>query len=136
MLTSPQVTIAGSKTSSFTTIDDCLKQARQLLSTLGSLAQQKHPLSVRKGSVLRTEGKGVERMTETQTSKVIKAGSRTYFFDVKQTKEGKPYLMITESRFHGEGKARERISLTVFPEQAQAFMGGVREAVESLSAQA
>lgn len=104
------------------TIDDCLSQARQLLQALGQLAQQKHPLSIRKGSALRTHRRGVGSMTNTETSQVIKAGSRTYFFDVKQTKDGKPYLMITESRFHGEDKARERDTVTVFPEQAQEFV--------------
>lgn len=66
-------------------------------------------------------------MTETQVSKVIKAGSKTYFFDVKQSKEGKLYLVITESRFQGEGKTRERASLTVFREQAQEFSQTVAE---------
>jgi hypothetical protein len=71
-------------------------------------------------------------MAETSTSKVIKAGSKTYFFDVKQTKDGKPYLVITESRFQGEGKSRERDSLTVFPEQVHEFVQIVTEMAEKL----
>jgi hypothetical protein len=73
-------------------------------------------------------------MVETPSSKVVKAGSRTYFLDVKQTKEGKPYLVITESRFQGESKTRERVSLTVFPEQAVEFVTSLREVVDNLLA--
>ena len=132
MLTHPPVTFADRRGQPFTTIDDCLIQARQLLSALGRLAQQKHPLLVRKGSVLQTERKEVECMAENTTSKVVKAGNKTYFFDVKQTKEGKPYLVITESRFQGEGKTRERASLMVFPEQAQEFIQTVTEMAGNL----
>jgi len=34
----------------------------------------------------------------------VKAGKRTYFFDVKKTNEGFPYLEITESRKQEDGK--------------------------------
>ncbi|MSP12829.1 MAG: DUF3276 family protein [Chloroflexi bacterium] len=51
-----------------------------------------------------------------ETSKVVKAGKRTYFFDVKKAKNGEPYLIVTESRFAGEGKERERSSILVFPD--------------------
>ena len=73
----------------FPTIDDCRDLSRELAAWLTALSEQKYPLGVRKGSVLRTARKGVKEMEETTTSKVVKAGSKTYFFDVKQTKEGK-----------------------------------------------
>ena len=60
-------------------------------------------------------------MTEYDDSIIVKAGSRTYFFDLKQTRDKKPYLLITESRFKGEGEERERISISIFPETAEAF---------------
>ena len=60
-------------------------------------------------------------------SKTVKAGSRTYFFDVKTTKDDKRYLVITESRFIGEGKDRQRSSIMVFPEDASEFADAVRE---------
>ena len=60
-----------------------------------------------------------------QNSKTVKAGSKTYFFDIKETKEGKPYLLITESRFKGEGEERERSSIIVFQENAQEFTEAV-----------
>ncbi len=44
---------------------------------------------------------------------------RAAFFDLKETKEGQPYLTITESRFKGEGKDRERASILVFPDHAR-----------------
>ncbi|MFH1051353.1 MAG: DUF3276 family protein [bacterium] len=34
----------------------------------------------------------------------VKAGKRTYFFDVKKTNEGFPYLEITESRKQEDGR--------------------------------
>ena len=57
-------------------------------------------------------------MVDQNDSKTVKAGSKTYFFDLKETKEGQPYLTITESRFMGEGKDRERASIVVFPDHA------------------
>jgi len=53
-------------------------------------------------------------MADQNDSKTVKAGSKTYFFDLKETKEGQPYLTITESRFMGEGQDRERVSIVVF----------------------
>lgn len=60
-------------------------------------------------------------------SRQIRAGARTYFFDVAMTSEGKRYLKITESRFKGENDERERASILVFPEQAKAFLAVVTE---------
>ena len=40
-----------------------------------------------------TENKGQEEIF----SKVVRAGKRTYFFDVKATRSGKYYIAITES---------------------------------------
>ena len=66
-----------------------------------------------------------------QRSETIRAGSKTYFIDLKETKEGKPFLVITESRFKGEGKEHERTSIAVFPEYAQSLL----EAFEKMVAQ-
>ncbi len=40
----------------------------------------------------------VTRDREEVFSKVVKAGKRTYFFDVKETKSGDKYITITESK--------------------------------------
>ena len=71
-------------------------------------------------------------MINSDNGKVVKAGGKTYFFDVKQTKEGKPYLVITESRFQGEGKHRARASIIVFAEHAQDFRRGLEEMLRKL----
>ena len=54
-------------------------------------------------------------------SEKVQGGSRTYFFDVQRTREGKPFLTITESRYMGKDKERERNTITVFPEQIDEF---------------
>ena len=50
-------------------------------------------------------------MTDANQSRTIRAGSNTYFFDLKETDDGKPFLVITQSRFKGEGKGHDRASL-------------------------
>lgn len=61
-------------------------------------------------------------MADKNKTQIIRAGSRTYFLDVRQTKDGRNYLVITESRFMGEGKERERQRVIVFPEHAHEFL--------------
>jgi hypothetical protein len=39
-----------------------------------------------------------ERINNDVYSKALKAGKRTYFFDVKRTKDDEKYLVITESK--------------------------------------
>ena len=39
-----------------------------------------------------------EREKEEVFSQAVKAGKRTYFFDVKETKQGDRYITITESK--------------------------------------
>jgi hypothetical protein len=113
----------------FTTIDDLVKQARQLFRGLRQLSEYKHPLDIRRGIVIR---KGVmKRMNKDRLSKQVKASGRTYFLDVEQTKEGKPYLRITESR-KGDGDQWERASINVFPEDATLFAEAVSEMVSKL----
>ncbi len=53
-------------------------------------------------------------MEREKKSEMLKTGSKTYFFDVKETREGKPYLIITESRLKGEGEKPERTSIMIF----------------------
>jgi len=62
-------------------------------------------------------------------SKLVKAGSRTYFFDIKEAKNGKRYLVLTESRLVGDKNKNEhqRSSLIIFPEQAKEFAEVVNE---------
>ena len=103
----------------YITIDDLLLQAEALRDGLQKLGEYKYPLKVRKGS-----RKEVTRMDEQQeiSSRTLKAGKKTYFFDIKETKEGKPYLVITESWFKDDdGSKPDRNNILVFPEQAKDF---------------
>ena len=62
-----------------------------------------------------------------KNNRVIRAGSTTYFLDIKQTRDGQPYLLITESRFKGEGIEHERKSIIVFKDKVQEFSRGITE---------
>lgn len=69
-------------------------------------------------------------MSEQNDSKTVKAGGTTYFFDVKNAKDGKPYLVITASRLKGEN--RERATIFVFPDHAQDFLVAAQEMIAQL----
>ena len=98
----------------FATIDDMLELARKLVEGLNMLGERKYPLDVRRG---------VRNMEREKKSEMLKAASKTYFFDIKETREGKPYLIITESRLKGEGEKPERSSVMVFQENIEEFAG-------------
>lgn len=67
-------------------------------------------------------------------SRVIRAGKRTYFFDVKATRAGEQYLTITESkrRFSNEsGKFfYEKHKLFLYKEDFEKFSVGLKEVIE------
>jgi Protein of unknown function (DUF3276) len=65
-------------------------------------------------------------------SKPVKAGKRTYFFDVKATRGNDYYLTITESkkRFGDDGKFHyEKHKLFLYKEDFEKFAGGLEEAI-------
>ena len=111
----------------FITIDDLVQQAQELFSGLKRLSEFKYPLDIRRGV-----RKGVKkRMSDDKQSRQIKGGGRTYFLDLEETREGKPYLRITESR-KGEGDKFERNRVNVFPEDAEEFAQAVSEMASKL----
>lgn len=57
--------------------------------------------------------------TKTPHSDKVAAGGRTYFFDVKVTRDGTLYLCITETRSTGGEHERHRVM--VFQEHMEAF---------------
>ena len=67
-------------------------------------------------------------------SRVIRAGKRTYFFDVKATRSGEQYLTITESkrRFNNDqGKCYyEKHKLFLYKEDFEKFSRGLTEVIE------
>lgn len=62
-------------------------------------------------------------------SSVLKAGKRTFFFDVNLASNNKRYLKITESRFEGEDKERKRNSFILFSEDIPNFELRLTEAI-------
>jgi hypothetical protein len=67
-------------------------------------------------------------------SKVVRAGKRTYFFDVKETRAGEKYLTITESkrRFDNDsGKFfYEKHKLFLYKEDFEKFSNGMLGIIE------
>jgi hypothetical protein len=78
-----------------------------------------------------TENKGRERGEI--FSRAIRAGKRTYFFDVKTTVENEAYLTITESkrRFNDQGKFfYEKHKLFLYKEDFDKFRNGLSDVIE------
>lgn len=81
------------------------------------------------------EAENVER--EEIFSKAIRAGKRTYFFDVKATKRNDYYLTVTESkkRFNKDGRFfYEKHKIFLYKEDFMKFLEGLEEAVEFIKA--
>jgi hypothetical protein len=82
------------------------------------------------------EGKEQGNYRDEIFSKSVRAGKRTYFFDVKSTKGKDLYLTITESkkRFNDDGKFFfEKHKLFLYKEDFDKFEEGFREALEAIS---
>jgi hypothetical protein len=65
-------------------------------------------------------------------TKIVRAGKRTYFFDVKATRKDDYYLTITESkkRLGKEGKVfYEKHKIFLYKEDFEKFADGLRDAV-------
>jgi hypothetical protein len=84
-----------------------------------------------KGS--RMESQGTQDRREDIFSRAVRAGKRTYFFDVKATKSNQYYLTITESkrRFNAEqGKFYyEKHKLFLYQEDFEKFRNGMDDAI-------
>ena len=119
-----QVSLYGEKPNqqTFTSIDDLILLSQELFTRLHQISQYKHPLSVRRG---------VKQMDK--TSKTVRAGAITYFFDIKQTRDNKPYLMITESRYKGKDEQRERKTVIIFQKSVKEFLQAIGELSAKLS---
>lgn len=63
----------------------------------------------------------------------LRAGGRTYFLDVKQTKKGAPYLSIKESRRKGNDFERNR--LLVFQDDLEGFMKALKSVHKFMESQ-
>lgn len=77
-----------------------------------------------------TEPTTPKSVIHTQT---IRAGKRTYFFDVKSTRNNEYYLTITESkkRFNENGKFYyEKHKVFLYPEDFQKFTDALNEVID------
>jgi len=66
-------------------------------------------------------------------SKAVRAGKRTYFFDVKATRRNDYYLTITESKKRYDPNGRyhfEKHKLFLYKEDFEKFAEGFKEVVE------
>lgn len=80
------------------------------------------------------EGAGAaERSGEDVYSKPIRAGKRTYFFDVKATKGNDYYLTITESKRKVERDGRfsyDKHKIFLYKEDFEKFTEGLQEVID------
>ena len=76
---------------------------------------------------------GVKTEREEIFSKSVRAGKRTYFFDVKTTRRNDYYLTLTESkkRFNRDGRFYfEKHKIFLYKEDFEKFVDGLTEAIE------
>ncbi|MDR1974762.1 MAG: PUR family DNA/RNA-binding protein [Bacteroidales bacterium] len=66
-------------------------------------------------------------------SKAVKAGKRTYFFDVKETKNGEMYINITESkRLFDENTGKftyDKHKIFLYKEDFEKFSNGLHQVI-------
>ena len=77
-------------------------------------------------------GHDEKNLKEEIFTKVVRAGKRTYFFDVKATRKDDYYLTITESkkRLGKEGKVfYEKHKIFLYKEDFEKFSEGLKDAV-------
>jgi len=77
-------------------------------------------------------GNNEKNLKEEIYTKVVRAGKRTYFFDVKATRKDDYYLTITESkkRLGNEGKIfYEKHKIFLYKEDFEKFADGLDDAV-------
>lgn len=81
------------------------------------------------------EGKGYDNNRDEIFSKSVRAGKRTYFFDVKATKSDDLYLTITESkkRYNDDGNFFfEKHKLFLYKEDFEKFEEGLKETLAAI----
>lgn len=70
-------------------------------------------------------------------SKAVRAGKRTYFFDVKSTRKDEYYLTITESKKHYEQDGKfhyEKHKIFLYKEDFDKFAEGLNDAIDFIDA--
>ena len=80
------------------------------------------------------EEKNFDRNDEVY-SKVIRAGKRTYFFDVKSTRGNDLYLTVTESKksTHQDGRTNfQKHKIFLYKEDFEKFQEGLADALDKI----
>ncbi len=65
-------------------------------------------------------------------SSMVRAGRTTYFVDVREAKNGKKYLSISENKIDADDK-KQRTTVRVFSESVEQFRQAVDEAVNAVT---
>lgn len=84
------------------------------------------------------ETNGHARMNEDVFSKLVRAGKRTYFFDVKKTRGNDFYLTITESRRKSERDGHfsyDKHKVFLYKEDFVKFTDGLEEVISFIRQQ-
>jgi hypothetical protein len=74
------------------------------------------------------------REREEVYSKKVRAGKRTYFFDVKATRSNDYYVTITESKKRLEDGVFIKHKIFLYKEDFEKFADGLKDAVEYIKA--
>jgi hypothetical protein len=71
-----------------------------------------------------------DRQRDEVYSKKVRAGKRTYFFDVKSTRGNDYYLIITESKRGFEDGQFVKHKIFLYKEDFNKFMAGLSETID------
>lgn len=76
----------------------------------------------------------MEREKNEIYSKAVRAGKRTYFFDVKSTRGNDLYITLTESKRTGEDgrEGYEKHKIFLYKEDFEKFQAGLQEAIDQI----
>lgn len=79
------------------------------------------------------DGNKVDRNDEV-FSKVVKAGKRTYFFDIKSTRNNDLYITLTESKktFGENGPSYQKHKIFLYKEDFEKFREGLIEVIDKV----
>ena len=74
-----------------------------------------------------------EKNNDEVFSKAVRAGKRTYFFDIKSTRGNDLYITITESKRRlEEGSGYEKHKIFLYKEDFEKFRDGLLEVIDKI----
>ena len=78
-------------------------------------------------------GEGIETRNDEVFSKAVRAGKRTYFFDIKTTRGNDLYLTITESkRKSPDSNIFEKHKIFLYKEDFEKFSEGLKDVLDKI----